>query len=291
MHKIVLFLLLSLSFLFSQAQAPAKPKVKILTWNIQMLPRAFSGFSGSLRKAQAIRLPWIVKYLKNSDYDVVVLEELFDKRITKKLTSELQSSFPYQYKPQKKGAFKTTNGICILSKHPMELVGTIFFKDKKGIDAMASKGCVMVEVFVKGLTFQLLSTHLQAGNKHQMVREKQLMQTFKELISKNKKPNVPQVFVGDFNIDYFEEHYPTLLRIINMQDALVLEERKFTYDTENTWKTEKQPRKLDYIFFDKRFPILKASHVKIIRPKGEHNGKPMDYADHYGLEAVLGLFD
>ena len=54
--------------------AGAKAHLKILTWNIQMLPTAFDRFSESLQREQKLRAPWIIEYLNGQDYDIVVLQ-------------------------------------------------------------------------------------------------------------------------------------------------------------------------------------------------------------------------
>ncbi|MCX5757566.1 MAG: hypothetical protein NTU83_03485, partial [Candidatus Hydrogenedentes bacterium] len=62
------------------APKPRETKLKVLTWNIQMLPTLFDRFSRDLRKMQHERAPWIVDYLNAQDYDVICFQEAFDQK-------------------------------------------------------------------------------------------------------------------------------------------------------------------------------------------------------------------
>ena len=48
--------------------------LKIVTWNIQMLPKVFHPFTKLVRKKQNIRAPKNVQYLNASDFDIVILQ-------------------------------------------------------------------------------------------------------------------------------------------------------------------------------------------------------------------------
>ena len=58
--------------------------IKIVSWNVQMLPKVFQPFTKLTRKKQKIRAPKIIQYLNASDFDLIVLQEVFDKPIQKK---------------------------------------------------------------------------------------------------------------------------------------------------------------------------------------------------------------
>ena len=110
--------------LFSQQEKESR--IKILSWNIQMLPNFFSPFSELLRKNQKDRLPEIMKYLYKAEYDIVVLQEVFDVNIKRKLKRFLRIKYPYIQMPLgRKIDWKGTNGIMILSKYPMKYIDHI----------------------------------------------------------------------------------------------------------------------------------------------------------------------
>ena len=83
------FLLLCLP-LASQAQ----DTLKLLTWNIQMLPNGFRWFSSSLRKLQMVRLPWVAEYVNHGEYDVIVFQEVFDAQARRRLRRALKKNYP-----------------------------------------------------------------------------------------------------------------------------------------------------------------------------------------------------
>ena len=84
------------------AVAPAKPetKLKVLTWNIQMLPTFLAPFSKDLQKLQHVRAPWIVDYLNGQDYDVICFQEAFDQKALAILEKGLRQKYPYMVFPQ-----------------------------------------------------------------------------------------------------------------------------------------------------------------------------------------------
>lgn len=67
----------------------APKKIKILSWNIYMLP----GFLGHGKKPRAEAIGQI---LASSDYDVIVFQEAFDGKARKIISRLLQPAFPFQ---------------------------------------------------------------------------------------------------------------------------------------------------------------------------------------------------
>jgi len=103
-------------FLRQSDRLPSPPeKIKILSWNIYMLP------SIVMVKGKADRAQAIGEVLRNSDYDVIVFQEAFQRRARKKILQQLKESFPYQTGPanQKLVSLKTNSGIWIFNNHPI----------------------------------------------------------------------------------------------------------------------------------------------------------------------------
>src|SRR5882672_5126625 len=67
-------------------------KIKILSWNIYMLP-------GFLGHGKILRAEAIGNLLASSDYDVIVFQEAFHKKARKIISRHLQSAFPFQSGP------------------------------------------------------------------------------------------------------------------------------------------------------------------------------------------------
>ena len=91
---------------------PRKPKregaesLRVLTWNIQMLPR------WAIKKGQATRAKWIIDTLLKQDVDVIVFEEVFDIGIRGRLRLALLPRFPFQVGVQnKKWSWRQSNGV------------------------------------------------------------------------------------------------------------------------------------------------------------------------------------
>ena len=88
MSKHILFLFLFFSyyqcFSLPKKHSLKKDTLKILSWNIQMLPNLYAPFTKLVRKKQKIRLPEIIKYLEKSNFDMIVLQEVFDIQMKNK---------------------------------------------------------------------------------------------------------------------------------------------------------------------------------------------------------------
>ena len=121
----------------------AKPKMRgdsvvslrVLTWNIQMLPR------WAIDKAQKQRTRWIIADLLKEDVDVIVFEEVFDVGIRGILRLALLPKFPFQVGVQnKRWTWKQGNGVWVVSRVPLKPLKHIFFKDSYGTDGLANKG-------------------------------------------------------------------------------------------------------------------------------------------------------
>ena len=137
--------------------------VRMLTWNIQMLPTLVAAYSEDLQKMQEERLPWIIEFLSKADYDVVCLQEVLDPVLTPQIIDGMKKSYPYIVEPQKEPGNLLSSGVMFAAKFPIKLVAFACYKNAAGDDALASKGCTLVEGEKDGVKFQMAGTHLQAG--------------------------------------------------------------------------------------------------------------------------------
>ena len=104
-----------------------KPNLKILTWNIQMLP-TYGFLSEDLQKKQAVCAPWIIEYLDKQDYDIIALEEIIDRKITEDLKAGLKTRYPHIVAPpSKSGISGTSGGILLASRIPLKYVSRTSF--------------------------------------------------------------------------------------------------------------------------------------------------------------------
>lgn len=258
-----------------------------------MLPNGGAIFSSSLRKMQAQRLPWIVEYLENSDYEVVALQEVFDVQMKRRLLRRLKKSYPYQVSTRKNGGFITSNGVVVLSRLPMKYVDHCIYKKGISSDKMAAKGCTLVEIEKNGKRIQLANTHLQSGGDAacQSIRCEQYADIC-TLLQKSGNEKIDfQLLLGDLNTEkHLPERFADMLRRLNMQDFDILgDERPYTIDASNYWKESDEQSQLDYILLrpSPKHPSAHITGLSVIRPRRLHKGKNIDLADHYGLGGWL----
>ena len=87
-----------------ELKAVENDTIKIVSWNIKMVPKVLGLLTKSARKKQKDRAPRIIQYLNNSNFDIVILQELFDQSISKKFCQDLKINYPYILSPIKEGA-------------------------------------------------------------------------------------------------------------------------------------------------------------------------------------------
>src|SRR5580698_5098599 len=88
-------------------------QLKVITWNIYMLPGIF------VHTGQAQRAAEIANALKNQDADVVVFEEAFDNKARTIIRDSLKAYFPYESgDPGRNSWWKASCGVWIISKVP-----------------------------------------------------------------------------------------------------------------------------------------------------------------------------
>ena len=182
----------------SQDSSSNKDSITILSWNIQMLPRAYGVFSKYLRKKQKKRLPEIIEFLNKEDFDIIVLQEVFDLRTIKKLKNELKFVYPNIQLPIKKGiGIQLSNGILIASKVPLQYVNHVTFAKPEGNEKMAQKGCVLITASIRDKEWLIAGTHLNSTS--QQIRDLQYQQIKKEIISPYLSDSIPFILAGDLN--------------------------------------------------------------------------------------------
>jgi endonuclease/exonuclease/phosphatase family metal-dependent hydrolase len=285
-----LLLLSALALVLSSvaaAGAKAPGSFRLVTWNIQMLP-TFPDVP-KLRKKQALRAPWIVEYLNAQDYDVVVLQEVIDKKMTEILKAGLKTSYPYIVSADGKLGFTgCSGGILFASKIPIKYVDHIVYKNISGVDRMAEKGCVLVAGEFDGVPFQIAGTHLQAGDDD--ARRKEVPEIYAGIIGPHKQDGVPQFLAGDMNIDVKEDDYRLLLETTEMREFPLDDPRPFTTDGLNSWqKGQKKQKRIDHVLLNPRGTGTTITRQIVQRAKREHEGETIDLADHYGVVSDVEL--
>ncbi len=262
-------------------------ELKILTWNIYMLPHC-SWIHGNCNRARAI-----AEKLKLSHYDIIVFEEAFDYKARKILRRQLQDSYPFIYGPANESFFsiRTNSGIWVLSKIPLKKLKEIEYKNRFGIDAMARKGAVMFEGEWNGHIFQLVGTHLQADSPDE-VRREQCNEISTSLLKRFSKDNIPQIVCGDFNIemdDPFNYHY--MLTALDAENGQMEGDIHTSFDEVDNMLAKKQNGKkqlIDYVLV-RNSKLIKNIQRKISVIRQYRNNILLELSDHYAVEATLNF--
>lgn len=270
------------------AQQPPQ-ELKVLSWNIQLLPRSFSAFSKALRKQQKLRTPWIIEHCQQADYDVIVFQEVFDKPLAKKLQRELLATYPHQVKPLKKAGRLTSSGILIVSKWPIQKIGAVVYPKGAHEDVWAAKGCTLVKLEQGKNSLYIAGTHLQAGRSEaaKAARSTQY-KAIQTLLEQHTNDSLPIVLAGDLNTQKRDEQaYPEMLNTLKMEDKPLNESRPYTIDNQNTWNKGSKNKQLDYILLRPQKSTIKVVQQKILRLQKTWKEQPLDLADHYGVWATF----
>src|SRR5260221_257530 len=267
-------------------QERSPQKLKLLSWNIYMLPGVISNLNGG---GPEVMETWLAA----SAYDIVVFQEAFCPLARKKIRRLLETRFPYQAGPanQKLLSFKTNSGLWIFSTHPILSSQSIIFKNRHGWDALSRKGALMVEINVNGARVQIAATHLQNSG-GAWLRHAQCVEFYERLLKPNKKDCTPQLLCGDFNINKksSEESYHFMLTTLDASDGDLTGDNKFTYDRlNNDLHVEKGTGRdlIDYILLRKNGAWIDSPHRQIKVIKNRWHAHHEDLSDHYALEAEI----
>ena len=263
------------------------PPLKILSWNIYMLP-PLAKFTGKQRRAKQIG-----NLLTDSDFDIVVFQEAFHGAARRKIARRMKANFPHILGPANKRwySLKTNSGIWILSKIPLTKLAELDFDYCEGIDCWSRKGALLAEGEFQGQTFQILGTHLEAGGP----RDKKVGQyrELDSLLSEFRKNDVPQIAAGDFNTKKFQDTtwYNQLVSILAVEDGPILSEQQYTSDSfVNDIKIHRGDQKkkgvIDFVFY--RENGIETTINRYVRmPRWQWSKQCKDLSDHFAVEAQV----
>lgn len=280
---------LSAGTLDAVALAAEPANLKLLTWNIQMLPTALDFASADLQKGQTLRAPWIVEHLNQCDYDVVVLQEVIDKKIAEQLCAGLKATYPHVvFAPAKLGLAGCSGGNLIVGRLPLKYVSHTVFKNITGVDKLAEKGCLVVETEIDGVHAQIIGAHLQAGN--DKINEAEYAEIRDGAVRPVTQSGVPQILAGDMNVAAGVPQFDRLLSTVEMAAFPLDDPNPFTVDGSNSWnKPNKRPKHIDHVLLNPRGTKSTVVRQTIQRARREHQGRTVDLADHYGVIAEIRI--
>ena len=283
-----LFFLLLLIPLSAMAQ-----EIKVLTWNTFLIPPPLN------TTRQKERVDRMIEKLPEMSHDMMFFQETFFDKKRKLMIQALEKTHPYVAVPIKGKKIRQIqdSGLFIASKLPIEVLGQVIFKDCAHSDCMASKSAILIEVSLsKDKKVQMVNTHLQAWNdsKAVLVRQKQLQQ-IKELMVAHEKPGIPQILVGDLNIDgNITKEYPAALSLMNMSSTSL----EGTLQATNGFSTDgcfKNPggnlngEWLDHMWINPMGSSAQIQFKRVLPIKGIIRAKECPLSDHYAVEAMIKL--
>lgn len=273
-----------------KTQDPA-PRLKILSWNIYMLPSFV--YASTDKKARA---EGIIEVLNQSDYDIIVFQEAFHKVSRKRLWKGLNENFPYQYGPANRVAisFKANSGIWILSKIPLQYVHEIKYNECEGDGCLARKGVLMVEGEMNGNRFQILGTHNNGGE----TNFSQFNQLRNELLEPYRKEGVPQIICGDFNTKKGSRNnlWEHMIKQFSADTSFTQYDDR-SEDHKNTFPiNDLYERMPDFIFVNRngcekiqieRISTLSFGPTFVQGPSKKVFGETVGLSDHYPVQATI----
>jgi endonuclease/exonuclease/phosphatase family metal-dependent hydrolase len=272
---------------YSQQAATDTGAIRIMTYNIKMLPRILT-YIHHMPVKRARILP---QYLAAENVDVIVLEETFDGKAGYIIKRRLRKTYPYAMGPANRQAGTMfSSGVVILSKYPMKKLKQIKYKQCAGDDCWARKGAMLVELSIKGRTIQVMGTHLQAGGT--LAIKKSQYQQIEAMLEQYAKPGVPQILAGDYNT--FRKDtvlYPEMLRTLQAEDGPISGDMQYTSDdlvndmSDNYGKNRPNPEQdiIDYILYKGNGKPHKMLSRKIVRYVTPWDKAHKDLSDHMAL--------
>lgn len=243
--------------------------IKLLTYNVKMLPGPLGGGAEDLERATLIALR-IIEMLP----DIVCLQEVFDEDARDVLFQNLRDEYPHIVKkadnddPSLVGAFRQDSGLFVASRHPITNDHFQPFFYAKGADAMAHKGILLTRFVTHHGPICVVNTHLQADYKepgeHDEIRHWQIKQVARAAESFRQyyclRRVEPIVFCGDMNVIAEESQdelivtaeYLRMLRILDCDDAWRIAHPETVFAPTTSWdKSVDDPKdpaqRVDYI--------------------------------------------
>ena len=252
--------------------------LRILSWNIKMMPVPYGWFLNSVERAENI-----IYALKNSEiYDVILFQEAFSEKIQKMIFDGLQSIYPYQIIPiDQTNFFKTNSGLWVISRNPIILIDEISFSHLRGWDKLTSKGAKLYSINKNGQKLYLINTHMQSDykTKYNMVRTDQYMEINENLILPYVKQEIPLIMCGDLNISKPSRLAP-LLKKLKLENGFL--SGKLQFSTIGQYK-----QLLDYILVKTETFKFQSVERKIQNMSGDLFTNPTQLSDHYPVEGIF----
>jgi exonuclease III len=262
----------------------AQGELRILSWNIKMLPR----FLAHIKHHPVRRARVIPEVLLKDSIDVICFQEAFDGKCNRILHKKLSRQFPYKTGPANNQSGKLSSGVSMYSRYPMKWVGERAFATCEKEDCFAMKGGLLSEVNKDGMVFRILGTHCEAGGDPALKISQ--YHELAELAARYGSDTVPLFYVGDFNTRKTDPLlYPELLRVLKAEDRELSGELQCTSDNKYCdmgHRKSGSQKVIDYILEGRGVNPWRSSQREVRRYQARWHKSHLDLSDHYAVYAV-----
>lgn len=265
--------------------------ISVLTYNTQLMP-FYTGVVNDLNQPD-VRVHDIPK--KITEYDVVIMEELFDGKLRSKMYNDMKAVYPYHTRVVGEGAdLPLTGGVVIFSKWPIEKEDQIVYTDSTGVDELAAKGAGYARINKNGKIYHIFGTHTDAGGDAATKRARlSELKEMKNLIDRQGIPaNEPVLIGGDMNVNEFSDELPVMLSTLN---ASMPVNTGFKYSADavtDTMNNGHDRGRLDYVLYSNEHakPKQSMNHVYILRALDHEKMWPkFDLSDHFPVSSYFSF--
>jgi endonuclease/exonuclease/phosphatase family metal-dependent hydrolase len=280
-------------FIFLIPFTAISEEIKVLTWNVFMIPKPINFTK------QKLRTTLIAEKLEKTPHDIIFLQEAFRTRFQKEISLRLRGTHPFQTNLKKgKNLFHVLNsGLFIASKYPFRILGKKYFQSCVHSDCFASKGVILIEVTLpSGKIIQMATTHMQAwGDEEAIKTRRDQIYTIHDLLNEKFVTGIPQILLGDLNIDgNISNEYEKSLQILKMESTPLFGDIKstngFKIECYKTPGGDSKAEWLDHIWTRNNNSTLKITNKTAIPMNGAViSGKSCPLSDHHAVEANLHL--
>lgn len=280
--------------------------ISALSYNVWALPIWMPGHD------QSARFSKIADSIASRDFEIVCLQEVFNRRVRKELLSKLTTNYfigsNYQCNQPIIGRLVQKDcygGLMTLSKYP--IMEESFYKfsiadNTSFIERIGSKGFLFTTVLWNGQPINIINTHLYAGEsrKAESNRMRQMHEMKQIIENLDAFKLYPTLLFGDLNVaqpeiesiiscDQDIQAYNFITQKMNFVDTpQALDANSYTINSQvNIYCSPKFPKqKLDYIMVH----IPKTSNEKIwLSEQGtDFHGKSA-LSDHLGWKANINV--
>lgn len=254
------------------AKSRASPVLKVLTFNVAGIP--------ILHPHWQRRLHAIGPRLKEADYDLVALQEIWRNKDALALYRE--SEMPYFAHYERKIALET--GLAILSRFPILEKHQREFTCRPSKlrlhqgESLVNKGILMVRVMTPKGLLDVYNTHLISDYPEAKYRTLRLTQVYElaEMVEEYS-PRTPFLIMGDLNAGPRDPEYKILVDLLGLEDACLRR------GSEVCGRTSGE-RRIDHIFL----PQGRRSRIEAgLAFAGPIPGTGISYSDHSAVAARL----